>query len=184
MDGNIGKLIRIANHNWRDGVKSLSSDCFPIEGNQQLTLGNLVSITGMNLIMLSLQTYSFQTDMDENLGTLGAGHAHSVASIEHHFNSTVTGSHNLVAGRLDGNALAQNFLAESRVVDLADGYCLTSKRSGQNRSVVVSVLTKKIFEKRHSYRSFLVNLEVCAVNPVRYASCSGVSVKLLASSKG
>ena len=66
-----------------------------------------------------------------------------MAGVEHHLHGGVTGSNHLSASGADGDALAQDLLAERRIVDLADRNGLSVHRGVDHQIVCMRRLAQQ-----------------------------------------
>ena len=91
----------------------------------------MVAGLGDGLEVLAAEAHGLQTHMDEDFSAVVALEAHGVAGLKHEIHRGVAGGDDLVAGGLDGHALAEDFITEGGILHFLNGNGLTGHRSAQ-----------------------------------------------------
>lgn len=73
---------------------------------------DLLTCLAARLVVLSLQLYGVDADMDEQLRAVRRRHGNGVSGLKHHIHRAVRRSNDASFGRLDRNARTENALCE------------------------------------------------------------------------
>ena len=130
-NGDFVKLCGIGYNERRSNVITSSLDCFAIKFQQQLPLLYLGALFHMSLEMLTVQFYSIQTNMNQQVFTVLTMNADCVFRLKKHRNFTINGGINLTVRILHRCTKAHGPAGKSRVIHLGQFYQFAIKRAVQ-----------------------------------------------------